>query len=191
MASFLSTNNLTFYTLPAAYIIAVAPHIYAIQTYRKITENVDSFRPTKPGEQEATAESKEYGFDESQPRLFITRIQSNPDPKLTAEIKDRCLRAEAASSNGYENLGYYAGAVVAANLGLAASRSNLGAAFSKKVLWTNVLCLSYVVTRIGFNTTYIHGARGKARGLWFWSSMMIASALYVRAGNAVRAVLSA
>jgi hypothetical protein len=38
MASYLSQNNISLYTIPAAYVIALLPRFYAASTYQAATK---------------------------------------------------------------------------------------------------------------------------------------------------------
>ncbi|KAK4986987.1 hypothetical protein LTR66_004824 [Elasticomyces elasticus] len=93
MASlFDSTRNFSLYTIPAAWVVALAPHVYAAQIFEA--------RSSK-------------AFDATAPRSFTTKVQQ--DPALDAATKGRIIRAEGAQQNGFENLGLFAAAVAAGN----------------------------------------------------------------------------
>lgn len=59
-------------------------------------------------------------------------------------MKQRILRAEGASQNGFETLGFFASAVVAANV--AGMRSTP----------LNMLSIGYVVSRLAYVFVYVH-----------------------------------
>ncbi|KAL7422014.1 hypothetical protein Q5752_003787 [Cryptotrichosporon argae] len=90
-----TANNLSFYAIPAAWTLAIAPHFYAISLFNK---------ERAPGTS---------GFDFSFPRRSIAGVK---DAKLSPATQDRYLRAEAANDNGFVNLPLFAAAVVAGNL---------------------------------------------------------------------------
>ncbi|KAB8297771.1 hypothetical protein EYC80_001572 [Monilinia laxa] len=83
-----TTSNLSLYGIPAAWLLAHIPHIYA-----------------------ATA-TKSY--DNRSPRDFLKRLES--DQGIDKAKKNRVRRAHAAGANGYENVGLFASAVVAGNV---------------------------------------------------------------------------
>jgi uncharacterized MAPEG superfamily protein len=187
--SFLWTTNLSLYTVPAAYILCVAPHVYKTKLYEKVT----GIKASDSAEQIASRsdnESKEFFFDKTQPRTFLATVNSNPNPDLTPEIKNRLARAEAASLNGYENIGFYAASVAAANLTLVVVHANKGGAgLRDQIFFTNILSLGYIATRIMYNIEYIGGVTGFRRGGWFWTGVLCATSLFVGSGNAIRSLL--
>jgi len=91
MASFLQTSNLSLYTIPAAWVLAMAPHAYAMSLAGK-------------------------KFDARHPRSLISSLEK--DQALDSATKARITRAEGAQANGFENLGLYAAAIVAGNMSL-------------------------------------------------------------------------
>ncbi|ETN46534.1 uncharacterized protein HMPREF1541_00719 [Cyphellophora europaea CBS 101466] len=179
MTTFLSSSNLSLYTVPVAWWLCMAPHLYAIERYRYIM-NSASTDSIKPGTK------KQLEFDRTQPRTFLSRLEANPHPALTPELKTRLARAEAASLNGYENLGFFAASVVAANISLIVVHANEGQSFSKELYYVNCHCLGYLASRILFSWSYVEGARGPHRGVYFYTGLACASALFIHAGNALR-----
>jgi uncharacterized MAPEG superfamily protein len=94
MASlFANTANISFYTIPVAWIIALVPHVYATQLYRR-------------------ASSKQ--FDNRQPRSLTKMVADNQS--IDKATKGRITRAESAQQNGFENIGLFATAVLAGNV---------------------------------------------------------------------------
>ncbi|KAI1186405.1 hypothetical protein F5B17DRAFT_403847 [Nemania serpens] len=87
--SFLSEHNISYFTLPVAFIAALWPRSYS------------AFQG--PG--------KKY-FDPTNPRTFAARLEK---ADLDKEVVARLLRAESASANGFEGLPLFAAAVVAGN----------------------------------------------------------------------------
>lgn len=88
MASFLSTHNVSLYTIPAAWLLCILPHFYAISLAGK-------------------------SFDNRSPRTLAETLKN--DQTLDSATKATILRAEGAQQNGFENLGLYAAAIVAGN----------------------------------------------------------------------------
>ncbi|KAI5918198.1 hypothetical protein F4810DRAFT_715748 [Camillea tinctor] len=75
------------------------------------------------------------------PRDFVANAENDAPPILAGRIK----RAEAAMNNGLETLGFFAAAVVAANL-------------AGVELWTmNWYCYAYLTSRIIYTWVYIYG----------------------------------
>ncbi|ROW17485.1 hypothetical protein VPNG_00763 [Cytospora leucostoma] len=89
MASFfdLTRPHLAYYSVPAAFLLALAPHAYASIAAGK---SFDLAYPRKTVESAAK--------DASQDKQTVLRVQ----------------RAEAASANAFETLGMYAGGIAAA-----------------------------------------------------------------------------
>lgn len=88
------TRNFSFYAIPAAWVLALAPHVYATSLH-------DSKSPGKK-------------FDNCNPRTLVPSLDSNQS--LDSETKQTIIRAEAAQQNGFENVGLFAAAVVAGNV---------------------------------------------------------------------------
>lgn len=154
MTSYLHTQNLSLYTLPAAWFIALMPRVFAMRTF-------------------VTATGR--GMDTTYPRGLAERAAS--DPALSSETKSRIIRAEAAQANGFENVGYFAAAVVAGNF----------AGVSKG--WLNALSLGYLAARFVFNHAYIFGGtKGLAmlRTVVFFAGQGMVWTLFVMAGNRLR-----
>lgn len=85
-------TNVSLYTLPVAWLLCLAPRIYAAATYYSSTSNSPNFL---------------------HPRSLAQKAIS--DRTLDTRSKNRIVRAEAAQANGLENVGYFAAAVVAGN----------------------------------------------------------------------------
>ncbi|KAG9254871.1 uncharacterized protein F5Z01DRAFT_635763 [Emericellopsis atlantica] len=82
------SKNLSYFSVPAAVLCALGPHVYAISSAHNIYDNRD-------------------------PRSFkdsVTQTQT-----LDAAAKARITKAKQASENGFETLGLFAASVVAAN----------------------------------------------------------------------------
>ncbi|KAL2753351.1 hypothetical protein ACRALDRAFT_1083007 [Sodiomyces alcalophilus JCM 7366] len=91
MASFLgldlSQKGLALYTIPAAFVLALAPNMYAAVLGRS-------------------------HMDSHEPRRLLQRVEQ--DESIDKQTKGRISRAKAASDNAFETLGYHAAAVAAA-----------------------------------------------------------------------------
>ncbi|OAG35549.1 hypothetical protein AYO21_10288 [Fonsecaea monophora] len=151
--------NVSYYTVPLAWLLSFSPHVYAVVRYNTHDQPSGSEAPK---------------FNTASPRTFLTTLQSHPH--LSQETKDRIFRAEAASLNGFENLGWFAAGVVAAN----------GAGVD--VGWVNTLSMWYLSSRAVYNLAYIRGVDGRLRGIWFYGSVAATITLFIKAGNAVRRV---
>jgi uncharacterized MAPEG superfamily protein len=93
MASGFNSTNISFYTIPLAWALALAPHVYATQLYQK-------------------ASSRQ--FDNRQPRSLTQMVAANQS--IDSATKGRIIRAESAQQNAFENIGLFAAAVVAGNM---------------------------------------------------------------------------
>ncbi|KAK1067837.1 hypothetical protein LTR12_007639 [Friedmanniomyces endolithicus] len=101
----LARDNLSYYTIPIALVVALAPRMYAANAYKAATN--------KPVSEKV----------KSLPRSF-NQIVSD-DPAVDSKTKSRILRAGAAVDNSLENLGIFAAAVTAGNAaGVGAGRMN-------------------------------------------------------------------
>jgi uncharacterized MAPEG superfamily protein len=99
----LSTTNYSFYTIPAAWLLSILPHSYAIILYSR---------------------SAHKRFDNRHPRSLTSKLDG--DQSIDKATKERILRAEGAQQNGFENLAFYAAAVTAGNAaGLAPQTMNI------------------------------------------------------------------
>lgn len=88
-----SIGNISTYTVLAAWVVSILPHIYATQLYQKATSR---------------------SFDNRQPRNLIQIVSANQ--AIDSATKGRIIRAEMAQQNGFENVPLFAAAVVAANM---------------------------------------------------------------------------
>ncbi|KAI0403461.1 hypothetical protein F4802DRAFT_290485 [Xylaria palmicola] len=148
--SFLGEKNISYFTIPVVLFTALWPRSYS------------AFKG--PGQK--------Y-FDPTNPRTFASRLEKSD---LDKETVARILRAESASSNGFENLPLFAAAVVAGN------SAGLGAGTM------NALSLAYVASRVVYNWVYIFlGSNRQLAGLrtpvWF-VGVGTALAMFVKAGLA-------
>jgi uncharacterized MAPEG superfamily protein len=152
MASFLDfTRNFSYYTIPAAWVLSIAPHVYATSLH--------------------DSKSPETKFDNCSPRTLVPSLDRNQS--LDSETKQTIIRAEAAQQNGFENIGLFAAAVVAANAAKVDS------------WWLNTLSFGYLGSRVVYNVLYIGGANG-ARTAVFLGGVGMIFTLFIQAGNKVR-----
>ncbi|KAK6207443.1 hypothetical protein QIS74_12524 [Colletotrichum tabaci] len=139
-------KGLSLYTLPAALAMAMLPNIYA-----------------------AALSGPHY--DLCNPRKLQNSIIA--DDKLEKIVKERILRAKAASENAFETLGFHSAAVVAANVAGVDART------------VNVLTLGYVVCRALYNIIYVrlqdNRNFGPLRSLVWMVSIGISFSLYFKA----------
>ncbi|KAF4778764.1 hypothetical protein HER10_EVM0010143 [Colletotrichum scovillei] len=84
----LAESNLSYYSVPLAYILAFIPHVYA---------------NTIAGDK----------YDVTEPRRLLDAVSN--DERLDKRLRQRIRRAKAAHDNANETLGLYAAGVVAAN----------------------------------------------------------------------------
>jgi uncharacterized MAPEG superfamily protein len=150
MTTLIPTQNLSLYSIPLAWLISLAPHVYATTLH-------DSRSTQK--------------FDNSSPRKLIPSLSTNQS--LDTTTKETIIRAEAAQQNGFENLGLFAAAVVAANVA------------KVDAWWMNVLSLGYLGSRAAYNVLYVRGAGG-ARTVVFLGGVGVIFTLFIQAGNKIR-----
>jgi uncharacterized MAPEG superfamily protein len=86
----LVSKNYSFYAVPIAWAMSIAPHMYAISFYER--------KSTKK-------------FDNREPRSLTSKLAD--DQTLDKATKDRIVHAEGAQQNGFENVGLFAAAIVA------------------------------------------------------------------------------
>jgi len=127
----LSTTNYSFYTIPAAWLLSLLPHTYAIILYSR---------------------SAHKRFDNRHPRSLTSKLEG--DQTIDKATKERIIRAEGAQQNGFENLAFYAAAVTAGNVaGLAPQTMNT---LSATYLASRAV---YNLIYINGNTAALAGAR--------------------------------
>ncbi|KAK2024848.1 hypothetical protein LX32DRAFT_569106 [Colletotrichum zoysiae] len=142
----LAQKGLSLYTVPAAFVMAMLPNFYA-------------------------AGSSGPHYDPCNPRKLQSAVAA--DDKLDKIKKARILRAKAASENGLETLGFYAAAVVAANVAGVDAHA------------VNVLTLGYIGCRALFNIIYVRLQDNRnfapLRSLVWGGSIVITLTLYIKA----------
>lgn len=167
------TNQQSFYTVPAAWVLSIAPHFYAASLGGK-------------------------SFDNRSPRTYLSSVKDTQ--ALDATTKQRIIRAEGAQQNGFENVGLFAAAVVAANsMGflhyhclfiVRRTRANHGSLVAKVDNWTlNALSGGYLVSRLVYNLIYVNNeseSLANARTATFLSGIGMIFTLFIKSGNALR-----
>ncbi|KAF3932167.1 hypothetical protein ABW20_dc0108654 [Dactylellina cionopaga] len=157
----LTTTNISLYTLPAAYFLCLAPHLFAINTYDSLCNKTSL---------------PERKFDQCAPRSFFTKLADHPS--LTDSQRGMLFRAESASLNGYEGLGFFCASVVAGNLGLVVSGGN-----KADVKMLNILSLGYVALRMVYCVAYTKGVSGYQRGFYHWTGVLFGYAMCFKAAG--------
>ncbi|KAK4685983.1 hypothetical protein P7C73_g4147, partial [Tremellales sp. Uapishka_1] len=148
-----TASNLSFYAIPAAWVTAIAPHLYAIAVYT--TEQA-------PGTPE---------FNYVHPSENVSKIK---DAKLSPAAQGRFLRAESAQNNGFINIPFFAAAVLAGNFArLPASTLNTCA---------GAYLVSRVVYNLLYITTTDNNI-AKARTLTYFAGIGACFTLLIQAGN--------
>ncbi|KAI9688308.1 MAG: hypothetical protein M1820_010268 [Bogoriella megaspora] len=144
-------RNLSYYAIPAAWFLTMAPHAYG------------AFLASK---------SSRGGVDRTKPRTLVPALES--DQSLDNATKDTIVRAEGAHSNGLENLGLFASAVVAGNV------AGLDTGY------LNALSGAYLASRVIYNVVYVTGTNtvfASMRSLLWMTGVGCCFAMLVGAGN--------
>jgi len=144
-----TTKNFSLYTIPVAYVLALAPHAYAVNA------------------------SKTY--DLRSPRTYSKLLEH--DQTIDKATKDKIIRCESASANGFENLAFFASAVVAGNLAGIPTRA------------LNFLSGGYVLSRLVYNFIYINNTTehvAMMRTLVYFTGVAHIFALFIKSGNILR-----
>ena len=145
--------NLSLYTVPAAWVLCIAPHIYSVQLFQNATSK----------------------FDNKQPRFLVQSVVESQN--IDVATKGRILRADFAQHNGFENLGFFAAAVVAGNMA------------KLDLFWLNGLTVGYVLSRILYDLIYIHNTTeslAATRSAVYMLGVADILTLFTMAANALR-----
>ncbi|BGP19884.1 hypothetical protein JCM10213_008642 [Rhodosporidiobolus nylandii] len=148
-----AVTNYSLYSIPAVWFLGIGVHWQAIFLSKS---------------------SKEIPmFDNVAPRDFQAKIR-----ELAKTSKDaaKFLRIEAAQSNIFENIGWFAGAIVAGNV------ARLPASFLNKVAG------AYLASRVLFAVLYANTSNVKytpLRSLAYLGSVGLTITTYIKAGNAL------
>ncbi|ORY78590.1 hypothetical protein BCR37DRAFT_108426 [Protomyces lactucae-debilis] len=148
-----SNPNYSFYAVPAAWLLAIVPHWIAAG----MANSVDK-------------------FDNVEPRMAHENLKA----KMTAAQHAKFRRAEAAQMNGFENLPFFASAVVAANL----AKLDNGL--------VNKYCAAYLISRVVYNYLYITTtdlSKSPLRSLTYLFGIGSIFTLFIKAGRAANALL--
>lgn len=155
MASlFNNTSNISLYTVPFAWALCLAPNVYAIRLYEK-------------------ASSRQ--FNNQEPRSLTMMVMENQS--IDSATKGRIIRAVSAQQNGFENIGFFATAVVAGNLA------------GLDTTWLNTLSVGYVISRILYNLIYINNTTASlaaTRSVTFVGGIGMIWTIFIMAGNKLR-----
>ncbi|KAL9084814.1 MAG: hypothetical protein Q9165_007882 [Trypethelium subeluteriae] len=119
-----SSRNLSYYAIPVAWLFAILPHTYAVALYAS-----HSSKSTK-------------AVDLSKPRTMLGDLER--DQSVDRATKNLIIRAEGAHTNGIENLGFFATAVIAANT------AGVDTGFLNTLSW------GYVASRLVYNLIYLN-----------------------------------
>ncbi|WVW84216.1 hypothetical protein I302_106246 [Kwoniella bestiolae CBS 10118] len=147
------TNNFSLYAVPAAWVVAMVPHFYAISLYNS---------EKAPGSAD---------WDNRAPKKNIANIKEG---KLSPEAQGKFLRAEAAQENAFQNLPLFAAAILAGNFAkLSPSTLNTTAAVYI------VSRIAYTLVYINNTTAFA----ANLRSVTFLTGIATWMSLFVRAGN--------
>lgn len=153
-------SNISLYCVPVAWLLALAPRGYSVLTFGRLSQN----------------KHKIDGAHARAPRLF--KDIAAADTSISQPYRDRIIRAESASLNGLENLGFFAAAVAVGN----AARLEIGL--------LNRLAVAYLVSRAVYNVVFIRNDTNRfvfVRTLLFMVGTSINIGLFVLAGVALNA----
>ncbi|WVR06826.1 hypothetical protein IAU60_003862 [Kwoniella sp. DSM 27419] len=151
-------NNLSLYAIPAMWFINMSAHFYAVGLY-----NAEK----APGDSE---------WDNRAPKKNLTTVK---EAKLSPAAQGKFERAEAAQSNGFENLPFFAAAVVAGNL----------ARLPVSTLHTAVGI--YLASRAVYTWIYINNTTktaGNLRSATYLVGIITCFTLFIKSGNALSLV---
>ncbi|WWD17031.1 hypothetical protein CI109_101468 [Kwoniella shandongensis] len=146
-------NNLSFYSIPVAWVLALAPHAYAMSLY-----NAEKANGTPD-------------WDICMPRKNISHVKES---KMSPAAQDMYLRAESAQENGFANIPLYAAAILAGNFARL-SPSTLNTAAGIYLLSRVAYNLVYI------NNTSVFW--GNVRTGVFLTGIFTCFTLFVKAGN--------
>ncbi|CAN8102601.1 unnamed protein product [Discula destructiva] len=150
----ISKPHLAYYSVPAALMIAFMPNMY---------------KGTLAGD----------SFDIALPRRTYSAMEKNSS--FNKQTLLRYQRAEAASANGLETVGLYAGAIAAAG----------AAGVPAETL--NYLSASYLVSRVLYNYVYVilqdNRKWAPVRSLLWTAGLGVIFTLWIKAGNLAAAAV--
>ncbi|PWN96168.1 hypothetical protein FA09DRAFT_340366 [Tilletiopsis washingtonensis] len=142
-------GNISLFAIPAVWVVSIAAHFYAAAN-----------APTSGG------------FDNVSPRGYLASITRKEKRTPQEELY---IRAEAAQQNGFENLPFFAAAILAGNVA------------RLPVDFLNLSAVVYVGSRILYNVLYINTTSASAsnlRSVVFLTGVGTCFTLFIRAGRA-------
>ncbi|GAA5839021.1 hypothetical protein JCM11251_007855 [Rhodosporidiobolus azoricus] len=145
-------TNYSLYSIPAVWGIAIGVHWQAIFLSKR---------------------SKEIPpFDNVAPRHCVAKMG---ELAKTSEDAAKFIRLEAAQTNIFDNLGWYAGAIVIGNVA------------RLPVKYLNYVSAAYVALRVIYSQIYsVNGSKSSyIRSLAYLTSAGLTITTYVKAGNAL------
>ena len=151
-------SNISLYCVPIAWLLALSPRGYSILTFSSHSKN----------------KHKTGGAELRIPRGF--KDIAAADFSIPQLHRERIVRAESASLNGLENLGFFAAAVAVGN----AARLDVGV--------LNRLAVAYVVSRALYNVIFVLNVTNRfvfVRTGVFLVGTFINISLFVMAGMAL------
>jgi uncharacterized MAPEG superfamily protein len=154
--------------VPAAWVLSIIPHFYAAA----LSKDFDNRSPRGYTD---TIE-KSQAIDKAVSLSLYPLKAPSCSPLTAQQTKERIIRAEGAQSNGFENIGLFASAVLAGNL----------AGLPNATL--NTLTGGYLISRAVYNVIYINNttpALSNVRTVVFLSGVAQIMTLFVKAGNAL------
>lgn len=144
-AAFDFTRNWSLYSVPAAWLLSIAPHFYAASLGKFDNKNPRTYTREADSDQSISK-------GKLQPICMTLRSHLKADTAFVA-TKATIVRAEGAQQNGFENIGLFAAAVVIGNV----------AKLDNYTL--NALAGSYLASRVAYNLLYINSTTDTA-GKW-------------------------
>lgn len=162
------STNISLYCVPLAWLLALAPRGYSVLTFNAHSKNL----------------AKIDNAHLRTPRSFKDIAAS--DASIPQFYRERIIRAECASLNGLENLGFFAAAVALGNGVVAVGRG--GEWLDVGVL--NRMAVAYVGSRAMYNVIFIRNDTNRfifVRTGVFMVGTVINIALFVLSGMALDA----
>ncbi|KAI9166923.1 Endo-1,3(4)-beta-glucanase [Paramyrothecium foliicola] len=167
------TRNVSYFTVPAAFALAMAPHVYGVMLGGR--KNFSNSKPRTHAERVSADPSLDSAVSSHhQPPAFVFSVSSLLIPPAFLQTKARVGRAHDASTNSFETLGYFAAGVLAAN--------QAGVAPPE----INSLAIGYLISRVAYIIAYVHLSAteqgSSVRSLIWMFGIGASSMLYIKAG---------
>lgn len=153
-------SNVSLYCVPVAWLLALAPRGYSVLIFNRQSKNIQ----------------KLDGAHLRTPRTFKDIVAA--DTSIAQLYRERIIRAESASLNGLENLGFFAAAVAVGNTA------------KLDVEIVNRLAVSYVLSRVLYSIIFVRNDTNRfvfVRTAVFMVGTAINVALFVLAGRVLNA----